>query len=76
IKYGIEKGLKEFDFLRGNETYKSLWGTNVRKNLQFRIPKKSLGAKLYNWTANNNTLPHLYETIAHPNRLLKWSPPH
>jgi CelD/BcsL family acetyltransferase involved in cellulose biosynthesis len=24
IKYGIEKGLNEFDFLRGNETYKSL----------------------------------------------------
>jgi len=73
IKYGIENGLKEFDFLRGNETYKSLWGTNIRKNLQFKIPKKSLGAKLYNWTANNSTLPHLYETIAHPNRLLKWT---
>ncbi len=70
IKYGIEKGLKEFDFLRGNETYKSLWGTKIRRNLEFRIPKKSFKAKLYNWTANNPALPYLYAASALPNRFL------
>jgi CelD/BcsL family acetyltransferase involved in cellulose biosynthesis len=40
IKYGIEKRLKEFDFLRGEEEYKTRWGTFVRNNLVFRISKK------------------------------------
>jgi len=73
IRYGIEKGLKEFDFLRGNEQYKTLWRTNIRRNLEFHIPKRSFGVKLYNWTANNSALPHLSGASALPNRFLKWA---
>jgi len=40
IKYGIEKRLKEFDFLRGDEEYKTRWKTLVRNNLEFRVCKK------------------------------------
>lgn len=57
IKYGIEKGLNEFDFLRGNETYKSLWGTKIRRNLEFRISKRKLLTTLYEWTEISRTAP-------------------
>ena len=72
IKYGIEKKLKELDFLRGDEEYKSRWRTMVRNNFEFRIPKRGLKSKFYNWTTNSKTLPYLYRAHALPNRFLKW----
>ena len=54
IKYGIEKKLKEFDFLRGNEEYKMRWGTLVRNNLEFRITKKGLRSKIRNWASSRS----------------------
>jgi CelD/BcsL family acetyltransferase involved in cellulose biosynthesis len=51
IKYGIEKKLKEFDFLRGNEEYKTRWRTAVRNNLEFRISKRGFKSKVYNWAS-------------------------
>jgi CelD/BcsL family acetyltransferase involved in cellulose biosynthesis len=49
IKYGIEKELKELDFLRGGEEYKTRWGAMVRNNFEFKIPKKGFKSKFYNW---------------------------
>jgi CelD/BcsL family acetyltransferase involved in cellulose biosynthesis len=54
IKYGIEKKLKEFDFLRGNEEYKTRWRTVVRNNLEFRISKRGLKSRVYNWTSGRS----------------------
>jgi CelD/BcsL family acetyltransferase involved in cellulose biosynthesis len=74
VRYGAEKGLKEFDFLRGNEKYKTIWGSSkIRRNLEFRIPKRSFRAKLYNWTVNSRTLPYLYGARVLPNRFLTWA---
>ena len=73
IKYGIDKRLKELDFLRGDEEYKSRWRATVRNNFDFRIPKRGLKSKFYNWTTNSRTLPQLYRLGALPNRFLTWT---
>jgi len=55
IKYGIGKKLRELDFLRGDEEYKSRWRAMVRNNFEFRIPKRGLRNKFYNWTTNGGS---------------------
>jgi len=42
IKYAIEKGLREFDFLRGDEPYKFHWTESSRRYINFVIGKKGL----------------------------------
>jgi len=42
IKYAIEKGLWEFDFLRGDEPYKFHWTESSRKYINFVMGKKGL----------------------------------
>jgi CelD/BcsL family acetyltransferase involved in cellulose biosynthesis len=68
IKYGIEKKLKEFDFLRGNEEYKKRWGTLARNNLEFRITRKGLRSKIRNW-ASNRPYSYLHEVRGLAKRL-------
>ena len=47
FKDAIEGGLTEYDFLRGTETYKSDWTTQLRKTVQVRvIPHGGIGARL------------------------------
>jgi CelD/BcsL family acetyltransferase involved in cellulose biosynthesis len=60
IKYGIDKRLKELDFLRGDEEYKSRWRAVVRNNFEFRIPKRGLKSKFYNWTTNGKSFSYLH----------------
>jgi CelD/BcsL family acetyltransferase involved in cellulose biosynthesis len=55
IKYGIDKKLKELDFLRGDEEYKARWRAMVRNNFEFRIPKRGLKSKFYNWTTDDRS---------------------
>jgi CelD/BcsL family acetyltransferase involved in cellulose biosynthesis len=69
IKYGIEKKLKEFDFLRGGEEYKTRWATMIRNNFEFRIPKRGLKSKFYNWTTNSRPFSHLHGVSALSQRL-------
>jgi CelD/BcsL family acetyltransferase involved in cellulose biosynthesis len=66
IKYGIEKKLKELDFLRGDEEYKMRWGASVRNNFDFKIMNKGFKSKIYNWTTNNRALSSLYGMSAIP----------
>jgi CelD/BcsL family acetyltransferase involved in cellulose biosynthesis len=49
IEYGIDKGLKEFDFLRGPEEYKQRWKAKVRKNYEYRILKNGMKTKIYDY---------------------------
>lgn len=50
VEYSIGKGLKEFDFLRGDEAYKLRWHTVSRNNIQIvimeRKPLSNLRLKL------------------------------
>ena len=69
IEYGIKKGLKELDFLRGNEEYKTRWGTLTRNNLEFRIPKKGIKSKFYNWTMNSRSFSYIQRVSALSQRL-------
>jgi len=56
IKYCIENGLKEYDFLRGGESYKSLWNTSLRKNLGIRTIKRGIIPIVYDWITENEKL--------------------
>jgi CelD/BcsL family acetyltransferase involved in cellulose biosynthesis len=49
IEYAINKGLKEFDFLRGSEEYKNRWKAKVRNNYEYRIIKNGIKTKLYEY---------------------------
>jgi len=46
IKYAIEKGLREFDFLRGDEPYKFHWTESFRRYINSVIAKKGLCSSL------------------------------
>ena len=71
IKYGIDKKLKEVDFLRGDEEYKSRWRAQVRNNSEFTIQKKGLKNRLFNWTTNSRSLSYLHSTGARLDTLAK-----
>lgn len=45
IQHAIEEGLKEFDFLRGDELYKYRWGAVLQQNMRLEIAKNTLKAK-------------------------------
>jgi CelD/BcsL family acetyltransferase involved in cellulose biosynthesis len=62
IQYGIEKNLKELDFLRGDEEYKSRWRAIARNNSEFRIQKKGLKSRFYNWTTDSRSFSYLHNT--------------
>lgn len=47
IKDAISKGLKEFDFLRGDEPYKMYWTKSVRRYMQVIIIKKGFWFDLW-----------------------------
>jgi len=51
IENAISKGMKEFDFLRGNELYKYDWGANqYRKNIHCQIYNKKLSIFIYRFS--------------------------
>jgi CelD/BcsL family acetyltransferase involved in cellulose biosynthesis len=64
IKYGIDKKLKEVDFLRGDEEYKSRWRAKVRNNSVFRVQKRGLSSRFFNWTTNSRSFSYLQNTGA------------
>lgn len=53
IKHCIENGLKEYDFLRGVESYKRLWKSFIRRNLQVRATKRRIIPIVYDWITKN-----------------------
>lgn len=46
IRESIKRGLKEYDFLRGEESYKSHWAKNYRKNMEVVIFNKGIKSRL------------------------------
>ncbi|MCK4478497.1 GNAT family N-acetyltransferase [Candidatus Bathyarchaeota archaeon] len=51
----IRKGLKEYDLMRGDETYKISWNAKSRKNLEFRLIRKGLFPRIYGWITKSVT---------------------
>ena len=48
VKKAIERGCREFDFLRGNESYKPFWGAVARELYMVRLVSKKLKPTLAN----------------------------
>jgi CelD/BcsL family acetyltransferase involved in cellulose biosynthesis len=47
IEKCIEKKMKEFDFLKGDESYKFKYSSTIRRNLSFKFMNKRPTSKLY-----------------------------
>jgi len=63
IKNSIENGLREFDFMRGGESYKSNWNALVRKNLKVRAIRRRIIPVIYDWvTKNDRFSPLVYKS--------------
>jgi CelD/BcsL family acetyltransferase involved in cellulose biosynthesis len=60
IQKSIQKGLKEYDLMRGNEAYKRLWTTKTRKNLEIRFVQKGLSSRIYKWLTKNSKIDFLF----------------
>jgi len=50
IRGAVDEGAAEFDFLRGDESYKRSWGTATRHDLRIRRPATAKGRLL--WSAS------------------------
>jgi CelD/BcsL family acetyltransferase involved in cellulose biosynthesis len=63
IKDSIENGLREFDFMRGDESYKQQWNTLIRNNLEVRAIKKRLVPVVYDFITKKDVLTPLATTL-------------
>jgi len=49
IKHSINNGIEEFDFMRGDESYKRLWNPVIRRNLKLGAIRKTFVPIVYSW---------------------------
>jgi CelD/BcsL family acetyltransferase involved in cellulose biosynthesis len=63
IKNSIENGLREFDFMRGDETYKQQWNTLIRNNLEVRAIKKRIVPIVYDFITKKDVFTPLATTL-------------
>lgn len=49
IEECMEKGLKEFDFMKGDEPYKFGWTGKYRRNVNIRFVNEKFTSNLYHW---------------------------
>jgi CelD/BcsL family acetyltransferase involved in cellulose biosynthesis len=59
----VKKGFKEYDMMRGNEPYKTMWTRTCRRNFEIRLVKEGLHSGFYNWVTWNNTVSNLAEKL-------------
>lgn len=71
IKNSIENGLREFDFMRGGESYKSHWNTMARKNLKIKAIRKRIVPMIYDWITKNNKFSSLVYKSTHARALAR-----
>jgi CelD/BcsL family acetyltransferase involved in cellulose biosynthesis len=55
----MEKGFREYDMMRGNESYKLMWTRTCRNNFEIRFLRNGLSNKFYHWATWNNTTSNL-----------------
>lgn len=46
LEYGIQRGLEEYDFLRGEDTYKTVWSTGKHRRVRFLIWNRNWMSRL------------------------------
>jgi CelD/BcsL family acetyltransferase involved in cellulose biosynthesis len=46
LEYGIERGFREYDFLRGEDTYKTVWSTGNHRRVRFLIWNRNWKSRL------------------------------
>ena len=63
MEYGMKKNLKELDFLRGDEEYKTRWNPTIRTNLQFRINKKGILRKITHMQGPPSAISNLNQKV-------------
>ncbi len=63
IKNSIDNGLNEFDFMRGDESYKQNWNTLIRHNLEIRAIKKRIVPLVYNFITKKDVFSPLTNTL-------------
>jgi CelD/BcsL family acetyltransferase involved in cellulose biosynthesis len=63
LKRCIEKGLKEYDMMRGDEPYKTMWTHSYRRNFEIRLVREGLISGFYDWVTWNNTVFNLAEKL-------------
>ncbi len=63
IKNSIENGLREFDFMRGDESYKQQWNTLIRNNLEVRAIKKRIVPLVYDFITKKDVFTPLATTL-------------
>ncbi|MFX1300843.1 MAG: GNAT family N-acetyltransferase [Promethearchaeota archaeon] len=49
IQHSVNSGMKEFDFMRGGESYKNLWNTMMRENLKLSAMRRAFIPIVYSW---------------------------
>lgn len=59
IEGAIKTGLKEFDFLRGEHSYKEIWASETRRTVELSAIRWKLVSKAYEWFVRSNLLPSL-----------------
>lgn len=65
IETSIQKGLKEYDFMRGDERYKRHWPSKVRSNFELQYIRKGWFAKLYAQVRRSNAIRTLARNLGH-----------
>jgi len=55
VQRAYQDGLREFDFLKGTEGYKSLWATAVRDEMRLTVYNRNLRGSLYHAMDNLKT---------------------
>jgi CelD/BcsL family acetyltransferase involved in cellulose biosynthesis len=67
IKGALDRGIREFDFLHGNETYKYLWASAERELVRFELfPPDATGALLHRLMQARRALKRLVTPAPRP----------
>jgi len=61
LKECIKKGFKEYDMMRGDEAYKTMWTHKYRRNYEIRISRKDFYSRFFNWATSTDFLIKLAE---------------
>jgi len=63
IEKCIQRGLKEYDLMRGIEPYKTRWTTKARKNINVSFVRKGLFPQIYSWLIKRDKIHKAYALL-------------
>lgn len=72
IEDAIGRGVEQYDFLRGTETYKFDWATATRKTVSVLIARRSLPARLFTARRQTQTVARAAAKVLLPERAAEW----